>query len=338
MCIRFAIIGIGRMGYTHAHIISQHLPGAQLIAIADMNGELARRGAAQLGVPNWFERYEDLLQQTDLALDALVIATPSYTHAKIVQDVIALGVPIFCEKPLALTLEETDRVLKVIDSARIPLQIGFHYRSHPSYVQARSLLASGAIGTPMVFKALQRDAGIPSAQFCRPDVSGGILIDMGIHEFDVVRWLFQDEIVEVAALAPRPSAAAARLAGDLDHALITVRLSSGVVGSIELSRNAYYPDESRHDLLGSMGTILLGQMPQSTLLLATEKHVQGIMQQDTVHPINLAYYQELASFMETVRTGSPPPANGGCSRAALRVALAAYESFQSGKPVCLALE
>lgn len=338
MCVRFGIIGIGRMGYTHARIISQHLPGVQLIAIADMNSDLAQRGAAQLGAPYWFEHYEDLLQNSDLALDALIIATPSYTHAKIVRDALALNVPIFCEKPLALTLGETDSVLKAVDAAKIPLQIGFHYRYHPSYVQARTLLASGAIGTPAVFKAQQRDAGIPSEQFCRPDVSGGIIIDMGIHEFDVAQWFFQDEIVEVMAVAPRPSDSAALLAGDLDHVLITIRLRGGVVGNIELSRNTRYPDESRHDLLGSTGTILLGQMPQSSLLLATEKQVQGIMQQDIVHPIHQAYYQELASFVETVRTGSPPHADGSCSRAALRVALAAYESLHSRKPVSLPSE
>lgn len=338
MCVRFGIIGIGRMGYTHARIISQYLPGTQLVAIADMNGELAQRGAAQLGVPYWFEHYKDLLHNSELALDALVIATPSYTHAKIVQDSVALGIPIFCEKLLALTIEETDSTLKAVDVARIPLQIGFHYRSHPSYIQARTLLASGAIGKPMVFKALQRDAAIPSAQFCRPDVSGGIIIDMGIHEFDVACWFFQDEIVEVTALAPQPSDATALLAGDLDHALITIRLRCGVVGNIELSRNAYYPDESRHDLLGSKGTILLGQMPQSSLLLATEKQVQGVMQQDIVQPIYQAYYQELASFVETVTTGSPPHADGNCSRAALRVALAAYDSLRSGKPVRLSWE
>jgi predicted dehydrogenase len=232
-----------------------------------------------------------------------------------------------------LSLEETDAALTAVASAHVPLQIGFHYHHHPAYIRAREAIAAGAIGLPLVFKALQRDEGVPSPSFCDPSVSGGIIIDMGIHEFDLAQWLLNDDIVEVYTLASPPTDVHVMAVGDLDRALINLRFRSGAVGHVEVVRNSRYADEARHDILGSAGTILLGHPPQTNFLLASNEQKQGFVFPDYVEPVGEAYRAELAAFVRTVRTGELPSVNGACSRAALKVALTAYQSFRGGSPV-----
>lgn len=335
MNTRIGLVGVGRMGYTHARIISQLLPNAQLIAIADINREHVQYVAKLLGVPHWYEDYHDLLQQADV--DAIVIATSSNTHAELVKEIAQVGLPIFCEKPLALTLEETDVALTAVEKAHVSLQIGFHYHYLSSYVRARTIIEAGEIGTPHLFKAIQRDEGIPSSHFCNPKVSGGILIDMGIHEFDLAQWLLQDDIVEVHTVASLPSNPDLLAVGDLDHALVNLHFRSGAIGSVEVTRNSFYPDESRHDVLGSGGTLLLGSPPQVNLFKATSKQMYGMVYPQYTNLINEGYRLELEAFIHTVQTGESPSADGISSRSALKVALAAYDSLQSGKPIQLGI-
>ncbi|HEY3228779.1 MAG TPA: Gfo/Idh/MocA family oxidoreductase [Roseiflexaceae bacterium] len=334
MPIRIGVIGTGRMGQWHARLIADAIPGARLTGIADVDRARAERLARLLGVERWHAQYEDLLARADI--DAVVIATPSDTHATVVCDAARAGKPIFCEKPLALTIEETDRAIAVVEAAGVPLQIGFHYHFRPAYIEARAAIHAGEIGMPLLFKALHRDESIPPPSFCDVAVSGGILVDMGIHEFDLACWLFGDEIIEVYAVAPPPAHPGLAEVGDVDRALVSLRLRSGAAGSVEVARNTHYPDESRHDLLGSAGTILLGNPPQTNMFLSSVTHRRGVLAPELSLAMNDGYRLELASFVEYVRDGVLPTVDGHTSRAALRVALAARESLQTGVPVQIA--
>jgi predicted dehydrogenase len=265
----------------------------------------------------------------------VVIATPSSTHADIVCDAARAGKPIFCEKPLALTIVETDRAIAAVAAAGVPLQIGFHYHFRPAYVAARESIRAGEIGTPLLYKALQRDESIPPPSFCDVAVSGGILVDMGIHEFDLARWLFDDEIAEVYAVASPPYHPGIAEVGDVDRALVSLRMRGGAIGNIEVARNTHYPDETRHDILGSDGTILLGNPPQPNLFLATSRQRHGILAPELSMAVSDGYRNELASFVEHIRDGRMPVVDGYASRAALQAALAARESLLLGQPVYL---
>src|SRR5262245_57841928 len=333
MSLRIGVVGTARMGQWHARVIAEMLPGAQLAGIADVDRDRAEHMAHALGVERWHQHYQDLLARADI--DAVVIATPSSTHADVVCDAARAGKPIFCEKPLALTIPETDRAIAAVVATGVPLQIGFHYHFRPAYVAARAAIQAGEIGTPLLYKALQRDESIPPPSFCDIAVSGGILVDMGIHEFDLARWLFDDEIAEVYAVASPPYHPGIAEVGDVDRARISLRMRGGAIGNIEVARNTRYPDETRHDILGSEGTILLGNPPQPNLFLATGMQQRGVLAPELSLAVSDGYRNELASFVQQVRQGRIPEVDGFASRAALQAALAARESLRVGRPVQL---
>jgi scyllo-inositol 2-dehydrogenase (NAD+) len=331
MTLRIGVVGTGRMGQWHARLIAEALPGARLMGIADADSARASRSARALGVERWHSNHHELLARPDI--DAVVIATPSNAHAEIVCDAARAGKPIFCEKPLALTLAETDRAIAAAEAAGVPLQLGFHNRFRPAYIAARTAIQAGEIGAPLLFKALHRDERIPPPSFCDVGVSGGILVDMGIHNFDLARWLLGDEIAEVYAIAPPPTHPGLAEVGDVDRALVSLRMRGGAVGSVEVARNTRYPDESRHDVLGSAGTILLGVPPQANLLVATAEQRRGALVPELSLAVNDSYRNELVAFVECVGAGRMPEVDGHASRAALAAALAARESLATGRPV-----
>jgi predicted dehydrogenase len=330
MTVRVGVVGLGRQGAVHLRNLAESLGGAQLIAVADTAPGRAQAVAERFGAPYWYENPDELCAHPDI--DAVVIATPSATHLPLVQAAAAAGKPIFCEKPLALTMSETDRAIAAAESAGVPLQLGFHYHFIPAYQHARQMVENGGIGRPLVFKAVQRDEAIPPASFCDPAASGGLVIDMGIHEFDAARWFLGDEVVEVHALAPPAVQADIVAVGDIEHVLVHLRFRSGAVGSVEVGRNARYPDESRHEIVGENGTILLGNLPQTNLFMATKREQRGTLFSDHVRAALGAYHDELAAFIRVVVRGENPPVSGEASRAALQIALAAGESLRTGKP------
>lgn len=330
MVIRVGVIGVGRQGAVHVRNLAEALDEAHLIAIADADPNRLRATAERYAVPHRYDNYHELLARGDL--DAVVIATPSATHVPIVEDAARAGKPIFCEKPLALTLADTDRAIAAVEAAGVPLQLGFHYRFFPAYQHARAAIAAGEIGTPRVFKAVQRDERIPPASFCDPAMSGGLLVDMGIHEFDAARWLLADEAEEVFAIAPPPALADIAAVGDIEHVIAQVRFRSGAVGSFEVGRNSFYPDESRHEIVGDGGTIILGQPPQTNLFVATRSEQRGRLFSEHMRAASDAYRAELAAFLRTVARGEQPAVDGYASRTALQIALAGRASLETGTP------
>ncbi len=330
MSVRVGVVGLGRQGSVHLRNLAEGLDGARLVAVADSDRARAQAVARRFNVPHWHENPDELFARADV--DAVVIATPSATHLPLVQAAASAGKPIFCEKPLALTLAETDRAIAAAESAGVPLQLGFHYHFIPEYRHAQALIAAGRIGAPLVFKGVQRDEAIPPATFCDPAASGGLIIDMGIHEFDAARWFLGDEVIEVHAIAPPPVGADIAAVGDIEHVLVHLRFRSGAVGSVEVGRNARYPDESRHEIVGAEGSILLGNLPQTNLFLATKREQRGTLFSDHHRAALGAYHDELAAFIRVVARGERPEVDGEASRAALQIALAAGESLRTGKP------
>jgi len=331
MTLRIGVVGVGRQGAVHVRNLAESLDGAQLVAVADSDPERVRATARRFGIPHWHEDPRELFARPDV--DAVVIATPSATHLALVAEAASAGKPIFCEKPLALTLADTDQAIAAVEAAGVPMQIGFHYHFIPAYQRARAVVEAGEIGMPRLFKAVQRDESIPPASFCDPAASGGLVVDMGIHEFDAARWLLADEVVEVYAIAPPAAQADIAAVGDIEHVLVNVRFRSGAVGSVEVGRNARYPDESRHEIVGDDGTILLGSLPQTNLFVATKAEQRGVLLSEHVRAVSGAYRDELQAFVHAVARGERPAVDGYASRAALQIALAARESLETGRPV-----
>ena len=191
--VGIGLVGAGRMGSVHARLIAQRVPQARLAGIADTNLDAARRLAAELGDPHVFSSADEMLASREI--DAVLVATSSSGHLAAIRAAAAAGRDILCEKPIALTVADTAAAIDAATSAGVRLQVGFMRRWDADYRRAQARLASGEIGRPILFKSLQFDPAPPPAAFADPAVSGGIMVDMGIHEFDIARWLMDYEFV-----------------------------------------------------------------------------------------------------------------------------------------------
>ncbi len=329
-------IGLGRMGSIFARHLSAGVPAARLVAVADPAPGLAGRMAAEFGVPHWFEDYRDLLAAPDV--DAVVIATPASTHAEVIEAAAGAGRPIFCEKPLALTLAECDRAIRAVERARLPCQVGFMRRFDAGYARAKQFIEEGRIGDPLTFKAVGRDPMMPRLEYARPDVSGGLIVDMATHDFDLGRWLMGSEVRRVSAEGGTLVFHELDSVGDFDNAVINVKFRSGALGQVEVSRNAVYGYDIRTEVLGSRGAVLIGALRQTPLLLLTPEGGRY----DVVAYINErfgdAYLAEIRAFADMLHG---KPARGATiqdGRRATEIALAATRAYREDRPVLLPLD
>lgn len=332
--VGIGLVGAGRMGSIHARLIRAAVPGARLVGIADLNLDAARHVATQVGDPPVFDSIEALLETP--GLDAVLIATSSSQHLAAIRAAASAGVDILCEKPVALTLADTDAAIDAAARAGVRLQVGFMRRWEPDYVRAKARLASGAYGRPMLFKSLQFDPEPPPLTFADPSVSGGIMIDMGIHEFDLARWLMADEVVEVHAYGSAYAHPTLASVGDVDSAVVNLRFANGATGSVELARNTTYGEDVRTEVLATEGSVWVG------LLSLTQGASSGGGVSDAIAVDALAttvprFERGLAAqargFAEAILAGGPVAVTGADGRAAFEIAVAADRSMREAHPV-----
>jgi len=316
------VIGLGRMGQIHARILARQIRGAQLMAVADLDPARAQGAATSLGVPYWYDNPDDLLARADLR--AVLIATSSDTHVGLVVAAARAGLEILCEKPLALDLQGTDRAIAAAEQAGVRLQVGFMRRTQPEYLRLRRAIREGRLGRPVLFRATQRDPDSPPASFCDPAVSGGILVDMGIHEFDLARWLFEDEIRAVQAFATASVFPELEAVGDFDNATVNLAFEAGAVGTVDLSRNARYGEDIRTEVIGSKDGMFVGALPAGSKSAS-----------DGQEGIDRCYRPQLQSFVDAIREDGELAASGADARAALEIALAARRSAETGEVISL---
>ncbi len=332
--VGIGLVGAGRMGSNHARLISSGVPRARLIGIADVDVEAARRLADEVGGPPVYASLAPLLEAP--GLDAVLIATSSSYHLEAIRLAADAGVDILCEKPIALTLEDTDAAIAAADQAGVRLQVGFMRRWEPDYVRAKARLASGEYGRPMLFKSLQFDPEPPPLAFADPKVSGGIMVDMGIHEFDLARWLMADEVVEVHVYGS--TYAHPYLAGvdDVDSAVVNLRFANGATGSVELARNTTYGEDVRTEVLATEGSVWVG------LLSLTQGASSGgaVVDAIAVDALDAAIPRfargltaQVRGFVDAILEDRPVSVGGAEARAAFRIALAADRSMREGRPV-----
>jgi predicted dehydrogenase len=314
------VIGLGRMGQVHARILARSVEGARLEAVADIDADRARRLAGQLGVGQWHDNPEDLLARSGVR--AVVIATPSHSHREQVTLAARAGKDILCEKPLALTLEDTDRAIAEASRAGVRLQVGFMRRTQRAYREVHEAIRRGWLGRPVLFRSTQRDPDAPPAAFCDPAVSGGIFVDMGIHEFDLARWLLEDEVESVHAFATAQVFPELAAVGDYDNATVNLIFRGGAIGTVDLSRNARDGEDIRTEVVGSRHGMFVGAVPP-------------VFRPSDDANLLAQYLPQLQAFVGAVRGEGDIPATGPDSRAALAVALAARASAEGGQIIRL---
>ncbi|MBI5054327.1 MAG: inositol 2-dehydrogenase [Chloroflexi bacterium] len=333
MTLRIGLIGAGRMGTTFAHHLAFTVTDADFAAVADSNVETAKQVAARYGVKNSYGDYRALLDQKDI--EAVVIASPTGTHAEVVKAAAEAGKQIFCEKPLALTLKECDEALAAVEKAKVKLQIGFMRRYDPACVAAKQQIDSGAIGTPVMFKSMGRDPKRTSLEFAKRENGGGLILDMGVHDYDLARWLMGSEVERVYSEGGCLVYPELKDVGDIDNAVVNLKFANGAVGNVDLSRNAVYGYDVRTEVIGSKGSLFIGNLQQTPLLVMTPNSIAHDTIPYFMERFVEAYPAEIRDFVRCVMEDRQPQVTGRDGRAAVAIGVAATKSLDEGKPITL---
>jgi len=329
--VKLAVIGTGRMGSVHARNIVRQIPEAELVAVCDIRRDVAQAVASELGIERVVEDYHELLSDKDI--EAILIVSSTDTHAFIMKDVAAAGKHIFCEKPLALDLEKIDDALAAVKAAGVKLQVGFNRRFDKSYQRVRAIVESGEIGRPCILKITNRDPDFPSMDFLR--VSGGIFLDLAIHDFDMVRFQV-GEVEEIYATGNVLINQELKEFGDIDTAVVTLKFANGAVGSIDNSRKAVYGYDQRLEVFCSNGTAMANNEAETT---AVKGNTDGFLSAKPpyffMQRYAPCYVEEIRRFVECVRDDKPTPTTGEDGRAAVVLGFAAWKSLRENRPVRL---
>jgi myo-inositol 2-dehydrogenase/D-chiro-inositol 1-dehydrogenase len=330
--VRVGLIGAGRIGSMHADNLARRVPGAELVAVADPRSGAAESLAARYDA-NATTDVDELFNDT--ALDAVAITAIAAAHSDLIVKAAEAGKAIFCEKPMALTLEDADRAIAAAAQAGVPLQIGFNRRFARDFAAARKTIVAGGIGTPQLMRSVTRDPGWPAGL---ADPAGvrpwTIFRETLIHDFDLLCWLNpQAEPVEVYTRADALVAPDFKDSGLLDTAVVMITFDNGAIATAEANFSAVYGYDVRAEVFGSGGMVTAGRLNGSAMV---HYHQQGLEQQtlrSDVEMFEQAYVDELTGFVDAVRNNTPPQITGEDARRALEIALAAMRSHEERRPV-----
>lgn len=330
--LKLGVIGAGRIGRLHIENLAQRIRGATVTAVADVVREAAERCARDFGIPKIYQSPEELLD--DAGVDGVLICSSTDSHAPLIQYAADVGVHVFCEKPIALDLQDIDRSLEAVDRAGVLLQVGFNRRFDPGFAQARKLVREGAIGRVHVVRITSRDPEPPPLAYAK--VSGGIFLDMTIHDFDMVRFLVGEEATEVYATGQALVDPQLRSLGDVDTACVTVSFPSGAMAVIDNSRRAVYGYDQRAEVFGEGGTIIVGNpRPHEVRVLDSSGDRASVLQHFFVERYSASYLAEVEAFVHCVRSGAEASVTGKDGKNSVLMGYAATRSLRERRPVRL---
>jgi myo-inositol 2-dehydrogenase/D-chiro-inositol 1-dehydrogenase len=328
--VRVGVLGAGRIGRLHAELLARRVPGAMVAAVYDVDEPLMLDLAGELGVP----AAASVAQFLAGDLDAVAVCSSADTHVELMVAAAEAGKAVFCEKPVSLDLEELERGLEAVRSAGVPFQAGFNRRFDPAHASVHDAVAAGRIGEPHLVRISSRDPEPPPPAYAR--TSGGLFLDMMIHDFDMARFVTGSEVVEVFARGSVRIVPEFEEAGDIDTALVTLVHANGCLTAIDNSRRAVYGFDQRVEVFGSAGMAASENPLAHTGVVAT---VQGTQRSALPHffleRYLSSYELEWRAFIEALRDGTPPPVGGQDARAPLVIGLAAWRSLREGRPVSL---
>ena len=328
--LNVGLIGLGRLGRVYARDLASRIPETRLAAVADTNASAAEAVAAEWDVPAWYPSAAALID--DPSVDAVVVVSPTHTHRDVVIQAAARRKPTFCEKPLALSLPECREMQAAVERSGTFFQMGFMRRFDPGYAAAKRQVDEGRIGKPVVFKSTSRDPFPPSLEYANPASSGGILVDMGIHDFDLARW-FMGEVASVSAIGGVLAYPEFATVGDMDNAIASLVFVDGRLGVVDLTRNGIYGYDIMTELLGTEGTVRIGYIQETPVMTMTKNSVAHDTVPYFMERFERAYTRQLQDFAANVLAQQEPPIVIRDGVEALRVALAAARACKSGQSV-----
>ena len=328
--VRFAVLGLGRIGKIHSGNLAARISGAELVAVADVvPAELSVAGGRFPGAKA-FADYREALALPEV--DAVAICTPTDTHYQTILDAAAAGKHIFCEKPIDLAVDRIVRVMEETRKRGVELMVGFQRRFDASFRAAGEAVRAGKIGQPQILRITSRDPGPPPESYIRS--SGGIFLDMTIHDFDMARYLMGSEVTAVHAQGRVLVDPVFERAGDWDTALVSLEFANGGLGAIDNSRKAIYGYDQRAEIFGSAGMIAAeNHTPANTVCLDAE----GVHLPKPLHffleRYAGAYLSEMQEFVNAIAAGRPVPVGAEDGLRAVRIGLAATRSAREKRTV-----
>jgi len=331
--LRFGVLGVGRIGKIHIGNLSSRIAGAEVVAVSDVDAAELQAVAARHGIGRTFADYRDLMNLPEV--DAVVICSPTNRHYEMIMDAAARGKQIFCEKPVDLAIEKVREINEEVARRGVRMMVGFNRRFDPNFLKVRETIMSGQVGAPHVLRITSRDPGPPPEKYIR--ASGGIFLDMTIHDFDMARYLMGSEVKEVYTRSAVLVDPVFERAGDWDTAVITLTFENGAFAVIDNSRKAVYGYDQRVEMFGSAGMVAAGNNTPDTHVLCNGTGVHSAL------PLHFfleryteSYLREMQEFVDAVRNGSPVPVGGEDGLKAAAIALAAGKSARENRPVQLA--
>ncbi len=330
--LKLGVVGTGRIGKVHIATLVQSVPEADVVAVADVNLDAAKELAAQFGISYVSADYKEVITHPEV--DAVVICSPTDTHAKYIVESAQAGKHIFCEKPVDLSLDVIRNAIEEVKKAGVKLMVGFNRRFDPNFKKVHDMVAAGKIGDPSILKITSRDPAPPPAQYIA--VSGGMFLDMTIHDFDMARYIVGSEVTEVYVKAAVLVDPAIGEAGDVDTAIITLTFANGALGVIDNSRKAVYGYDQRLEIFGTNGMVTAENNFPDNHRYFTSDGISGAL------PLNFfmdryldAYSNELKAFCDAVINDQPVPVGGEDGLMSVAIGLAAKKSVKEKRPVSL---
>lgn len=331
--LRVGIIGAGRIGRVHSESISKYVKGAEIKAISDVKiTEELTTWAESMGIPAVYDDYKKILQ--DPEIDAVLVCSSTNTHAPISIEAAQAGKHVFCEKPVDADPIKIREVLNAVDKAGVKFQVGFNRRFDHNFKAIKDRVSAGDIGEPHIIRVTSRDPDAPPIEYVK--VSGGMFFDMTIHDFDMIRYLSGSEVEEVFAVGTVLVNPEIGKAGDIDTAVITLKLTNGAIGVIDNSRKAIYGYDQRAEVFGSKGAIHIANDTGSTAIFSSEN---GVVAEKPKYFFLERYMQsfadEISCFVDSVVNNKPTLVNGNDGLQPVLIALAAKKSMEENRPVKL---
>jgi scyllo-inositol 2-dehydrogenase (NAD+) len=318
------VLGVGEMGRRHAENLRRLVPNAQLVAVADALEDRARQVAAELEIEKSFGSLEAMLDCK--AVDAIVIATPDKFHAPAVSVAAAASKAILCEKPLALDLADARAALAAVEKHKVYFQVGFMRRYDPAYCAAMKRIEAGEIGVPVIFKSLGRDKEGPPLSYYHSQINGMLFYTNTIHDFDLARWMMQDEVTEVNAFTTSAIRPEVTQFGDVVASLVNLKFSKGAIGNIESHAQVQYGYDVRTEIVGSKGSIQVGSLHRTAATFFTTNGSLSPIADYFLSTFADAYLAEVRDFVDRILNDRPPSVTGEDGLKALAIAAAAEES------------
>ena len=328
--MKIGLIGAGRIGKLHGEILTHHIATAEIKTVAEIYADTAKDWAKRLNISTLTTDYKQIMN--DPEIEAVLICSSTDTHSQLIIESAKAGKHIFCEKPIDFDIGRIQTALNAVKAAGVKLQVGFNRRFDHNFKKVREVVASGGIGAVHIVKITSRDPEPPPMAYVK--VSGGIFLDMTIHDFDMARYLSMSEVVEVYAQGAVLVDPAFKQAGDVDTAVIMLKFENGAMGIIDNSRQAVYGYDQRVEVFGAKGCVeVKNDHPNS----ATVSTATGIVSERPhyffLERYKESYVEELKAFVDAIRNDDEPPITGIDGLQPVLIGTAALKSCLENRPV-----